>query len=479
MDQVRSLHENQEAVLRIRMIPVQSIVPRLRRAVRQACKSSNKRAQLEISGEHTLIDSEFVHQLVDPIMHILRNAIDHGIEESDQRVKHGKNAIGKVQLSFKKEGNLIHVVCQDDGNGINIELVKSKALEKGLLDKNEDFTKDRAIQIILQHGFSTKDKVSQLSGRGVGLAAVFTKIHEMKGSINIDSHNGNGVKVEITIPTIFNSDHALIVDCDDSTVAISNRGVDEILYAGAGKIISESGQHYFEYIRQRYPAYDLQFMLGKTEKNSPVDDKVTLILNDDANVKYAVTIDRIYDTRDIVVKPLSKFIPKISGLLGSTILGDGSVITVIDIIGLIKNSNRSTQSSKPRKNVQKIKDHHQYALIVEDAISTRKSLALFMRDIGFIVSTAKDGVEAINLIQKQLPSIVLTDLEMPRMNGLELTDHLRSNKETAHTPIIMITSKSTEKHRKEAERLGITAYITKPYDEDELLELIDSFKVIA
>ncbi len=478
INQVRNLHENQEAVLRIRMIPVQSIVPRLKRAVRQACKSSNKLAKLEIFGEHIHVDSEYIHQLVDPIMHILRNAIDHGIETPDLRVKHSKNAEGKIQLIFKKEGNLIRVICRDDGNGLDLGLIKSKAIEKGLLNKNEEFTKELAIQIILQHGFSTKDKVSQLSGRGVGLAAVFTKIHEMKGSIEIETDKDVGVKVEIAIPTTFNSVHALIALCDDSTVAISNRGIDEILYAGAGNIISKSGQCYFKYLQQQYPVFDLQFMLDKTEKNSPVDDRVILIISDDANKKYAVTVDKIYDTRDVVVKPLGKFIPKILGLLGTTILGDGRIITVIDMIELIQTSSRSSETSEPSKKVQKSIEH-QHALIVEDAISTRKSLAQFMRDIGFVVNTAKDGVEAINLIQKQIPSIVLTDLEMPRMNGLELSDHLRSNKETEFTPIIMITSKSTEKHREEAKRLGVSAYITKPYDEDELLELINSFKVIA
>ncbi len=477
--QVRNLRENQEAVLNIRMIPVKSILPRLKRAVRQACKLSGRLAQLEITGNETLIDSEFIHQLADPIMHILRNAIDHGIESPEQRIKDGKDPDGKIQLSFKKEGNLIRVVCQDDGRGLDLERIKFKAIENKLLDKNTKFTKDLAIQTILQQGFTTKDTVSQLSGRGVGLAAMLSKIHEMKGSVNIESTTGNGVKVDIVIPTTFNAVHALIVRCADSKIAISARGVDEIIFANAGDIILKNGQYYFQYLQQEYPLFDLQFMLEKAVSNTPAKNKISLIINDDAYGKYVVMVDEIYDTREIVTKPLSQYLPKITGIHGTTILGDGSVTAVIDIVELLQNVHARPHVDKPRIRSDNLNEPHYYALIVEDAISTRKLLAQFMRDLGFVVNTAKDGVEAVDQIQKQLPSIVLTDLEMPRMNGLELCNHLRANVETASIPIIMITSKSTAKNKNEAKRLGVDAYLTKPYDEDELLTLINSFKVTS
>ena len=487
ISQVRYLRENHEAVLCIRMVPVETIVPRLKRSVRQACKLSNKFAKLIISGEQTLIDSEFLNQLVDPLMHLLRNAVDHGIESPEDRMMKGKNAEGAIQLSFKKEGNLIYVICQDDGGGLDFNRIQSKACDMQLIGSNETLTNDRAIQIILQHGFSTKDEVSQLSGRGIGLDVVYSNIREMKGSITMDASNGQGVKVEITIPTTFNSIHSLIVSCDGNKLALSNRGVEEILYPGAGDIIFDSGRHYYEFNQHRYPIFDLQTMLyEKRQGNQQFNGRLTLLIQDDANNKHAVFIDKIFDTRDIVIKPFSQFIPKISGLLGTTILGDGSVTTVIDLVELLNtpishtvmgDSRNITQT--PQEPVQTSNEHNPYILIVEDAISTRKSLAQFMRDLGFEVRTAKDGVEAIDQIQKQLPSMVLTDLEMPRMNGLELSDHLRSNKDTENTPIVMLTSRATDKHKKEAERLGVTAYITKPYDEDQLLELIHSLGVVA
>ena len=475
---VRYQHESHETVLRVRMVPIQSIVPRLNRAVKQACKSSNKKAELKITGEETLVDSGIIHQLADPIMHILRNAIDHGIEAPNERLEKGKDPQGNIHLNFNVEGNSINVECEDDGCSLDLDLIRSKALARNLISENDDFDNENAIQMILRHGFSTKEKVSQLSGRGVGLAAVNEKIIEMKGAINIDASDANGINIGFSIPTNLNSVHALLIKCENTKVAISNRGVVEILHSGAGQIVSVSGQYYLEYLQHRYPVYDLRFMLEISQYNKPLNNKVTLIVNDDIGDNYAITIDKIYETRDIITKPISELVPNVSGLLGTTILGDGAITTVIDIVELIKHArdleNKITTSIK----VKEQEPSKQYALVVEDSISVRKELAHFMQDLGFAVITAKDGVEALNQTKKHLPSIVLTDLEMPRMNGIELSKHLRLNKETAFTPIIMIASMSSKKDKRVAENSGITTYISKPYNEDELLEVINSLDLI-
>ena len=203
-----------------------------------------------------------------------------------------------------------------------------------------------------------------------------------------------------------------------------------------------------------------------------------LITKDEFNKSHAILIDKILDSREITIEPFSQYIPKMSGLIGTTILGDGSVTTVIDLLDIVNLSDSNVLKSRNNVSKQTSQDKEQHALIVEDAISTRKSLAQFMMDLGYKVDTAKDGVEAIDIIEKQLPSIILTDLEMPRMNGLEFTDHLRSNEETKETPIIMITSRATEKHKKEAKRVGVTEYITKPFDEDKLLNLLKKVSTV-
>ena len=478
--QRRILLENQEAVLRTRMIPVKSITQRLKRSVKQANKLSNKTTQLKIVGEDILIDSDILNQLVDPLMHILRNAVDHGIEPSESRIKQGKSQDGSIELQFQKKGKQIYISCEDDGRGLDIDRIKSKALDMGLLREDEAFEKEDALKLILQHGFSTKEEVSQLSGRGVGLDVVFADVRDLKGSVSMHTHHGKGTKIELSIPMTFHSIQALLVSCAGNTLAIANRGVEEILHPGAGGIVSKQNKPFFAYKQKLYPIFDLQHVLFNEHKIESEDpSQAVLIIKDEFNKSHAILIDKILDSREIVVKPFSRFIPKMSGLLGSTIIGDGSVISVLDLLDIVNTADSNILTSRAIKQKQPIQVNNRHALIVEDAISTRKSLAQFMTDLGFNVATAKDGVEAIDKIQKQLPSIILTDLEMPRMNGLELTDHLRSNDETRNTPIIMITSRATDKHKQEAQRIGVTEYMTKPYDEDMLLNIINTLGVTA
>ena len=476
--QVRNLHENKDAILQARLVSVKSIAPRLRHSVRRACKTMNKLAELEISGEDTLMESETIHQLTDPIMHLLRNAIDHGIETPEQRIAQGKNKTGTIKLHFSKGRNTIHVTCEDNGRGLDMQRIRSKAVEQNLHPQNTSFDSNHATNMIFQHGFSTKDRVSHMSGRGVGLTAVYNKMRELKGNIHVNDRRKDGVQVELTVPTYVNSLRALIVQCAGLKIAISNRGVNEILYPDAGKIISVSGKIYYEHLKQRYPVYELPYLVRQSSINNPASNKVVLFVTDNVNKTTAVVVDKIYETRDIIIKPISKLIPKVFGLQGSTIFGDGDIITVVDMVDLLDNVASSRDWSKPREPVKEMAVEENYALVVEDSISSRKAVAQFLQDLGFAVRTAKDGVEALNQIQKQTPSLVITDLEMPRMNGLELCDHLRTNKETMHLPIIMLTSKTSVKHKQEATRLGVSAFVTKPYEEDELLEIINTFRII-
>ena len=474
-NQNRVMIENQDAVLRTKMVPVRSIVQRLKRSIKQANKLSDKTVQLTVTGEEVLIDSEILNQLIDPLMHILRNAVDHGIESPEFREKQGKDKNGRIDLNFKKEGKFIHISCKDDGRGLDIERIKEIALEKNLIQQNEAFSKNEAMKLILNHGFSTKENVSQLSGRGVGLDVVFEEVRDLKGSLTIESKFGNGVRIEIEIPTSFHSTQAFFVTCANNILALSERGVEEILHPGAGKIIEKDTQSFFAYKQKQYPIFELQKLLyGDQVDDAAEMSQVVFIIQDEFQNHHAILVDKIIDSREIVIKPFSKFIPKMSGLLGTTILGDGSVTSVLDLLDIVNAQHLDNIKVNVSRDSQTLEETYQNALIVEDAISTRKSLAQFMNDLGFNVEVAIDGVDAMDKIQKQTPSIILTDLEMPRMNGLELTDHVRSNESTQDIPIIMITSRATDKHKKEAKRIGVNEYMTKPYDEDNLLAMVNS-----
>lgn len=478
--QRRILVENQEAVLRTRMVPVKSIVQRLKRSVKQANKLSQKSAQLEIYGEDIHIDSDILNQLVDPLMHILRNSVDHGIESAEMRRDKEKSENGTIKLRFQKKDKLIHISCEDDGRGLDIDQIKSKALSLGMLQEDQIFEKEDALKLILQHGFSTKDKVSQLSGRGVGLDVVYDQVRNLKGSVSMDTKEGRGTKIELSIPMTLHTTQALLVSCGNNTLAISSRGVEEILHPGAGGLTKIDDKPHFVYKQNEYPIFDLQALLFNEQSNILEEpSQAVLIIRDEFEKYHAILLDKILDSREFVVKPFSRFIPKMTGLLGSTIIGDGSVVSVLDLLDVVNIKDKKLVHKHTRARKESSDHDNQVALIVEDAISTRKSLAQFMTDLGFVVLTAKDGVEAIDKIQQQLPSIIITDLEMPRMNGLELTDHLRSNVETKDTPIIMITSRATDKHKQEAIRIGVTEYMTKPYDEDLLLSMVNKYGVSA
>ena len=478
--QRRILVENQEAVLRTRMVPVNSIAQRLKRSVKQANKLSQKSAQFEIIGGEIQIDSDILNQLVDSLMHILRNAVDHGIESSEKRHQLGKPENGTIKLTFRKQDKLIYICCEDDGRGLDIDQIKFKALTLGLLQEDQEFKKDDALKLILQHGFSTKEKVSQLSGRGVGLDVVYDQVRALKGSVSMDTKDGQGTKIELSIPMTLHSTQALLVACGKNTLAISSRGVEEILHPGAGGLTLIDEKPNFVYKQKEYPIFDLHGLLFNEQLNILEEpSQAVLIVKDEFASYHAIMLDKILDSREFVVKPFSRFIPKMTGLLGSTIIGDGSVVSVLDLLDIV--NIKDTRLVQKRVIKDQVKNEHdqQIALIVEDAISTRKSLAQFMTDLGFVVLTAKDGVEAIDKIQQKIPSIIITDLEMPRMNGLELTDHLRSNVETKEIPIIMITSRATDKHKQEAKRIGVTEYMTKPYDEDLLLNMVNKYGVSA
>ena len=472
--QLRNQKEYQHAVLTTRMVPVDSIVQRLKRGVRQAAKISDKNVELQVVGGDILVDSKILNNLVDPLMHLLRNAVDHGIESQQERIDNDKKPVGHIELSVAQEGDRIVVICTDDGKGLNIEEIRARAIENQLIDTDQHLSEDDAYQLIMRHGFSTRSEVTQLSGRGVGMDVVYSSIKELNGSISINSQATIGTTVELAFPVSLLSVHALLVEVNARTVAVSTHGIEEIIQAKAEDIFSQNGELFLRHEQELYPVVHIEQLLGTSRReNNNVSDYTALLVNEFGDQRKIILVDKIISTNDIVIKPFSRYLPKILGIIGATVLGNGDVAIVVDIVDLlshdneiedVSNSDNETTADSGQQNV--------IALIVEDSISTRKSLAEFMQDLNYEVYTAKDGVEAIELMRTHRPSILLTDLEMPRMNGLELTSHIRANKETKDIPVIMITSRTTEKHRQEAMAIGVNEYLSKPYQEDLLFEKV-------
>ena len=474
--------ESQELVLRTRMVSIKNIIPRLRRGVRQACRVTGKQVELNIIDNDTYLDSDVLNELIEPLMHLLRNSVDHGIETGEQRRQAGKPDSGYIQLSFMRMGGQVVINIEDDGRGLNLQDIRSKALDKGLIRADMEMNDDALSRLIFESGFTTRDEVTQVSGRGIGLDVVSVKVRELKGSINIESHQGAGCRFELTLPISSFSTHSILVRVRQHIYAISNRGVEEILYPGAGEICEVGDEIILQIDDQAYSTSLIDDLLDLPEDRRDIDrsSRPILIVRQESGARTAILVQDVLDSRDVVVKPLGKYLPKLPGVVGATVLGDGSVAPVMDMPELLQSTEkRSNLIAHSAANHEANITRLPYVLVVDDSLSARRSLAQFVEDLGLDVRTARDGMEAVSLIEARQPDLLLVDMEMPRMNGLELTSHVRASTDTVNVPVIMITSRSTDKHKQAAIQKGVNHFMVKPFAEEELAQHINEALDIA
>ncbi len=478
ISQSRLQRENDETVLRMRMLPAQTLVARLQRSLRQTCRVAGKNALLQVIGADTLIDSEVLDALVDPLMHLLRNAVDHGIELPQERVAANKSEAGSITLEFGRTGNHIMIRCRDDGAGLDLEAIRRKAELQGLIRPEQSLSKEELSRLILLAGFSTRDSSSQLSGRGIGMDAVHHAVQALKGSLQLRSEAGAGLTVELLLPASLLSSHSILVRVGAQRIAISSHGVEQILPPNAGELGRVGDYETYKVGEDVYEAFQLPALL-RTE--APADERSprpALLVCDSAGVRRAVLVQEVLESRILVVKSLSEYVPTLRGVVGATILGDGSVAPVIDLEALLLEPVLD-QRGMALTEMPEAREHRQMkALIVDDSLSARRTMTQFFEDAGFEVETAMDGLDALDAMRKALPDLVIVDLEMPRMDGLELTRHLRGHAATRHLPVIMVTSRSTDKHRGEARAAGVNAYVNKPHNEDELIHIVSELTAL-
>ncbi|MFO7594060.1 MAG: response regulator [Pseudomonadota bacterium] len=471
--------QSQSTVLQTRMLPVGAVASRLQRSVRQASRLLEKRVSLDVLGTDTMIDSNILNELVDPLMHMLRNAVDHGIEMPDQRQKAGKAKDGHIELLFLREGNQVVVRCRDDGAGLDLASLRQAAEERGIVTQGQSLSEDELSRLILTPGFSTKSESTQVSGRGIGMDVVHSKVLQLKGSLSLNSTSGKGLEIEIRLPATLISTYALLVRAQKHIFAISSYGIHDIHYVSADQVKQSGAETFFRLGEELYPLSDLCNMLS-LPRNRRADDRVdgfpVLLVRLETGAMHAVRVQEILDSTELVVKGLGRFVPKLQGVVGATILGDGSVAAVIDLPEVMRKpeqlltDNAVSEYSTGDADYELQSPSLRSALVVDDSLSARRATAQFMRDAGFEVRTAIDGLEAVSILEKWRPDILLVDMEMPRMNGLELTSHVRAREGMEHLPVIMITSRSTDKHRRQAEDVGVDVYITKPFGDGQLLQ---------
>lgn len=467
---------NQHAVIRTRLVPVSSVVSRLQRSVRQTCRLLDKQVELSIAGEATNIDNNVLTDLMDPLMHILRNAVDHGIESPDARVAAGKSKQGRIDLAFSREGNSIVVRCKDDGVGLDYDSIRRIAESKGMIAPERTLTPDELARLILVNGFTTRDEATQVSGRGVGMDVVYNRVLQMKGTLALNSETGLGLTVELRLPATLLSAHSLIVRHGEKLIALSSRGVEDIHYVTPDKIENIGLQQIYRVGNNLHSLIKLENLLGlpsDRREQSRLGFPVLLTRMENGIVA-AILVQEVLDGRDVVLKNFGRYVPKIHGSIGAVILGDGSVAPVIDLVELMHTPIQRTLSAKAPVHSGEDSPQNESpgtlsALVVDDSLTARRAAAKVMKEAGYTVRMAIDGLEAVAILQNFVPDVMLVDMEMPRMNGLELTSHVRNAERTKQIPVIMITSRSTEKHRQQARTAGVNVYLTKPFNDEALL----------
>jgi chemosensory pili system protein ChpA (sensor histidine kinase/response regulator) len=469
--------ENQNVVMKARMVPASSIVSRLQRSVRQTARLVDKRVDLHVTGAMTAVDSQVLNGLVDPLMHLLRNAVDHGIEPPQLRAERGKPPVGRIALAFAREGASMVVRVSDDGAGLDLARVRAKAEALGHIVAGKVATDDEVARMILLPGLSTREGATQVSGRGIGMDAVYTKVQALKGTLRLVAAPGQGLTVELRLPTSLMTTHGLLVRHGDQVLAVSSYGINDIRYVAREQVRALANGHIYQEGDQVFELNRLDGLIGGSMHGEERDWFPALLVHTDSGALRAIRVQDVLDSQEIVVKGLGRYVARPHGVVGVTILGDGSIAPVLDLPQLLRAPQRAARVTAAAldapSDARSPVEGRGSALIVDDSLSARRAAAQFMRDAGFTVRTAIDGIEAASLIEKQVPDIILVDMEMPRMNGLELTTHVRTRDATRHVPIVMITSRSTEKHRRQAESAGVNVYLTKPFADEELLEHVE------
>ena len=472
VQQSRVTAELQDGLMRTRMVPFERHVPRLTRLVRQAASEAGKRAELAVEGASGELDRQVLDKMLPPFEHMMRNAVVHGVEAPDERQAAGKPASGRITIRLHREGAEMVIDVSDDGAGLDVEAIRGKAFELGLLQSDSKVTDEEIMQLVLTPGFSTARTVTQSAGRGVGMDVVANEVKQLGGSLQISSVTGQGTNFTVRLPFTLAITQALIVRVGDEVYALPLPTVEGVARIGRAELetmLSQSEPGY-EYGEQVYRFRHLGMYLGGPSAKLPQDDAfVPVILVRAGDNSAALLTDEMIASQEIVVKSVGPQLASVRGVSGATILGDGRVVLILDINALVRQGAPVVELKKAAPSPS---DERPLALVVDDSITVRRVMERFLQRNGMQVVTAKDGIDAISMLQDHKPDIILLDIEMPRMDGYEFAKHVRNDARVSDVPIIMITSRVGDKHRARAIEIGVNDYLGKPYQDARLLDSI-------
>ena len=495
--QARLNRELQQNLMKVRMVPFASIAERLYRLVRQTAKELGKRANLELSGTELELDRGVLERMTAPFEHLLRNALAHGIESEAARAQSGKNPIGEIRLGLRHAGNEVVFEFGDDGAGLDLAALRDKALAKGLLKPDEIpspqsspaggrggerekqssilASDERLAQLVLTSGISTAAEVTQVAGRGIGMGVVNGEVAALGGRIEVSSRQGQGTQFAIHLPLTLALTHVLMVRSGNTTYAIPSATVEQVRQVKPAELAQFYRDRQIEWQGHAYPLHYLPHLLGDSAGAPENLRHNPLLLLRSGEQRIALHVDGLLGNQEAMVKNTGPQLAQLPFVAGATVQGDGAVALILNPAQLAQRV-----AALPAEEVAPEQARTQpLVMVVDDSLTVRKVTTRLLTRAGYRVAIAKDGVDALEQLGETLPDVMLLDIEMPRMDGFELTQHLRRDARTQRLPIIMITSRAADKHRDHALQLGVNAYLGKPYQEEELLREIAGFAPAA
>lgn len=467
--QNRMNRELQQGLMGVRMLPFATIAERMQRIVRQTARELNKRVEMTIEGESIEIDRGVLDKMGAPLEHLLRNAVAHGLESTEQRKKLGKPEVGHIKLKISVENDEITLVVTDDGAGINLAKVKQKAIEKGLLDAKQEVTDQALMAVIFEPGFSTADAVSQIAGRGVGLDVVRSDIAALSGRIDVSNVAGQGAMFNIYLPVTLSVAQVVMVRVGHQLFAIPSVMIEQVQKLKAADLANAYQAQQVVWSNREYPLHYFASLIGNADLVAEQHVYTPIILLRSGTYRIALHVDEVMGNQEVVMKQIGTQLARVPGMIGATVLGDGDIVLVVNAVQLANREALAVGAVKATTFAPVVEKTRKIVMVVDDSLTMRKVLSRVLEREDFEVITANDGMDAIQKLHDITPDIILTDIEMPRMDGFEFSRHVRDNAVTKNIPLIVISSRTADKHRNVAAEIGVNAFMGKPVQDEDLI----------
>ncbi|WP_211460716.1 hybrid sensor histidine kinase/response regulator [Collimonas silvisoli] len=504
LTQRRLTRDLQQDLMHVRMVQFASIAERLYRLTRQVAKELDKRVNLDIRGSNVEIDRSVLEKMIGPFEHLLRNAIVHGIESREARRAAGKSETGELKIEIRQDGNEILIQLSDDGQGLNLQRIRDKARTVGLLESDQQISDVETTELIFRPGFSTAADVTELAGRGVGMDVVRSEAASLGGRVAVSTDPGQGTNFTIHLPLTLAVTQVVLLNTGGSTYAVPSALVEQVQQLKAKALAAAYNDGSLIWQGHKVPLQYLSALLGDADMAPVAQQYSPVIILRSGNDRVALHVDEIVGNREVVVKNIGPQLSRMIGIAGATVLGSGDIVLILnpvplaqrhllnglhepraprqshlathDVMGAVAEMSVSIEPGLPQaaQAVQGLRSQN-VVMVVDDSLTVRRVTQRLLSREGYQVVLAKDGVDALEQLQAITPDVMLVDIEMPRMDGFDLSRNIRNDDRTRHIPIIMITSRTAAKHRSYAMELGVNEYLGKPYQEDELISTIKSF----